>query len=318
MLLLLVSPLLPAGGSGSRDCNRGDVLVYGVEDRRHLLADIAELHGQLLAQGAPGLAVGAGEGRQGLDGAQGVGVAVVGRAQQTVALGGVVGHPGQGAADLAEGLVVELAAASALHEAAGLAQAGGGLVEVGATAFVVVVGQVVELEVLDAALEAVERVAGQGVGTGRGDSAEGAGGDSDTEAARGEALREPRTRAELAERGRPVRPAGPGGPLLGYRRVCLAVRAFPQHGLERGHELGPLDDLDLGVELRLGQRTETGGEGDKASLLGLVVGGWGRCRSFGLLGRRAPIGLLLQGLGEGVRPPVRRYVRDHWRHLLSS
>jgi hypothetical protein len=27
---------------------------------------------------------------------------------------------------------------------------------------------------------------------------------------------------------------------------------------------------------------------------------------------------VLHGLGEGVRPPVRRWVRDHGRHLLSS
>jgi hypothetical protein len=95
--------------------------------------------------------------------------------------------------------------------------------------------------------------------------------------------------------------------------------------------LGELPRPTLDPEVKVVQRAQlvaafeamlqegtVGGEGDKASLLGLVLGGWGRCRSFGLLGRRAPIGLLLQGLGEGVRPPVRRYVRDHWRHLLSS
>jgi hypothetical protein len=28
--------------------------------------------------------------------------------------------------------------------------------------------------------------------------------------------------------------------------------------------------------------------------------------------------VVAQGLGEGVRPPVRRWIRDHGRHLLSS
>jgi hypothetical protein len=82
-----------------------------------------------------------------------------------------------------------------------------------------------------------------------------------------------------------------------------------QHGLERGDQLSPLDDLDLRVQYGFGQFAETGGEGQHAALLGLFRSSRGRCRSFGLLGRRAPVGLLLfQGLGEGVRPPVRRYV----------
>ncbi len=113
-------------------------------------------------------------------------------------------HAGQGAADLAEGLVVELAAAITLHQPTGLVEPGGGLVEVGHTALVVTLGHVGELEVLDAALEAVQRVAGQGVRAGRGDSAEGAGGDPDTESARGEALGEPGTRSQFAQWARPV------------------------------------------------------------------------------------------------------------------
>jgi hypothetical protein len=94
--------------------------------------------------------------------------------------------------------------------------------------------------------------------------------------------------------------------------------AFQQHGLHRGHELRSLHDFDLGVQLRFGQLAETGGEGQQKALLGLFRRSLGRCRSIGLLGRRALVGMLLQGLGEGVRPPVCRYVRDHWRHLLSS
>ncbi len=105
----------------------------------------------------------------------------------------------------------------------------------------------------------------------------------------------------------------------------LASRgALLEHGLHRGHELGAMDDLDLGVQYGLGQLAETRGEGQQAPLLAVFRGSGCRCRSIGLLGvlgllgRRVPVGQLLQGLGEGVRPPVRRYVRDHWRHLLSS
>ncbi len=46
---------------------RGDLFVYGVEDGGHLLFDVAQLHGQLVAERAPGLAVGPGERGQRLD-----------------------------------------------------------------------------------------------------------------------------------------------------------------------------------------------------------------------------------------------------------
>ena len=118
-------------GLGEQGLQRGDLFVYGVEDRRHLVADVTELDGQPVAERAPGLAVRARETVEGLDGAQRVRVALVRLVQQAVALGGVVPHAGQGAADLAEGLVVERAAPAALHQAAGLAEPGGGLVEVG-------------------------------------------------------------------------------------------------------------------------------------------------------------------------------------------
>ncbi len=234
-----------------------------------------------------------------------------------MALRRVVPHTGQGPADLADGLVVEVAAAAALQQAAGLAEPGRRLVEVGPAALAVIVGEAA-LEVLDAAFESVERVTGQGVRTGSGDSAEGSGGHADAEAAGGEALGQPCARPEPLQRGRPMGTTGPA--LLGHRRVrrLASGAALLQHGLERGHELGPLDDLDLGIQLRAGQRRETVGEGQQAPLLRLFRCVVGRCGSLGLLGRRAPIGLLLQSLGEGVRPPVRRYVRDHWRHLLSS
>src|SRR5690606_8000941 len=68
---------LAGGGLGQEGLERGDVLVYGVEHRGDLLADVSELHGQLLAQGPPGVAVRLGERRQGLHGAEGVGVALV-------------------------------------------------------------------------------------------------------------------------------------------------------------------------------------------------------------------------------------------------
>ncbi|CAM5389628.1 hypothetical protein SCANM63S_09092 [Streptomyces canarius] len=90
-----------------------------------------------------------------------------------------------------------------------------------------------------------------------------------------------------------------------------------------GHEGPELDALAatlptpaLAVEVDV---TEARRQGQQLALLGPFLGGR-RCARLanGLLGRRVPVGLLLQGLGEGVRPPVRRYVRDHWRHLLSS
>src|SRR5688572_9770327 len=117
-----------------------------------------------------------------MDGPEGVRVALVRLVEQTVALGGVVAHAGQGAADLAHGFVVEVGAATAaLHEPAGLAEPGGGLVEVGLPALAVALGEVVQLEILYAALQAVERVTGKGVGTRGGDPAEGSGGDSDAQ-----------------------------------------------------------------------------------------------------------------------------------------
>lgn len=262
--------------------------------------------------------MGLGEGRECLDGAQGARIPLEGLVEQAVALGGVVPHPGEGAADLAEGLVVELSAPAALHEAAGLAEPGGRLVQIEPAPVVAVVGQG-ELHVLDAALEPVERVTGQGVRAGGGHTAEGARGHTDAEPARGEALRQAGPWSQLPQRTCPVRASRPARSLLGHRRVRLTPRqrAVPQHGFHRGHQLGAMNHLDLGVEHWLGQLVETGGEGQQAALLGLFRCR-GRCRSLGLLGRRGPVGQLLQGLGEGVRPPVRRYVRDHWRHLLSS
>ena len=146
--------------------------------------------------------------------------------QQPVALRGVVPHAGQGAADLAEGLVVQGAAAAALHQPASLAEPGGGVVEVGPAALVVAVGEA-ELEVLDAALEAVERVTGQGVGAGGGDSAEGARGHADAESARGEALGEPGTRPKLLQWARPVGAAGPGERCSGSARSVAPPPAVP-------------------------------------------------------------------------------------------
>lgn len=110
-------PRAAAPGRGLREqgLQRRDFLVYGVEHRRHLLTDVPELHRQPVAQLAPRLAVGLRERRQGLDGDQGPGVALVGLVQQAVALGGVVLHAEQGAADLAHGVVVEVAAAATLQ-----------------------------------------------------------------------------------------------------------------------------------------------------------------------------------------------------------
>ena len=78
-------------------------------------------------------------------------------------------------------------------------------------------------------------------------------------------------------------------------------------------ERGELVYFNEAAEELLGRQfAETARQSQQPTLLSR----FGRC--LGLLGRRA-LGLpVLQGLGEGVRPPVRRYVRDHWRHLLSS
>lgn len=107
-----------------------------------------------------------------------------------MALGGVVAHAVEGAADLAHGFVVERAAAVAFHEPAGLAQAGRRLVEVDLPAVGVTVGEA-PLDVLDAALEAVEGVTGEGVGARGGHAPEGARRDADRESARDEALAQP-------------------------------------------------------------------------------------------------------------------------------
>lgn len=102
-----------------------------------------------------------------------------------------------------------------------------------------------------------------------------------------------------------------GGPLLGHRGAPGSA-SLHEHRFHGGDELGSLHHLDLGVQLWLRQFAETARQSQQPTLLSR----FGRC--LGLLGRRA-LGLpVLQGLGEGVRPPVRRYVRDHRRHLLSS
>ena len=100
---------VPSRVGGQQRAERADLFVYGVEDRADLVADVGELDGQPVAQLRPGLAVGLGEGGQRLDGAERA-VPLVRLVQQPVALGGVVPHAGEGPADLAERLVVEVAA----------------------------------------------------------------------------------------------------------------------------------------------------------------------------------------------------------------
>ena len=104
---------------------------------------------------------------------------------------------------------------------------------------------------------------------------------------------------------------GPPAPLFGHRRA-RGRAALGKHGLHGGDELGSLHHFDLGIQLRPRQLTEAVRQGQQLS----VVGRFGRV--LGLYGRRTLELLLLQGLGEGVRPPVCRNVCDHWRHLLSS
>ena len=117
-------------------------------------------------------------------------------------------------------------------------QPGRCLVEVELAAVGVVVGQA-ELEVLHAALQPVEGVTGQGVGTGRGHSAEGSRRDTDGESAGREPLRPAGAGSQLPERGGPVgAPAGaaaraPRGPGTRPRR-----RALREHGLHGGDRAG--------------------------------------------------------------------------------
>lgn len=104
-----------------------------------------------------------------------------------MALGGVVLDAGECPPDFAEGFVVELSAAAALHEPARFAQAGGGLVEIDLAPVGVAVGHA-EFQVLHPAFQSVEVVTGEGVGAGSGDAAEGSRGDTDGEAAGRDAL----------------------------------------------------------------------------------------------------------------------------------
>ncbi len=243
----------PSRGRGEHRLERLDLFVYGVEDVRDLVADVRELDGEPVAEAVPGVPVGLGEGVE--PGHRGEGaVPLVRLAEQPVALGGVVLHPAQDPADLGERLVVEVARAAALHEAARLAEAGGGLVEVDAAAVRVVVRHA-QLDVLHPALQPVERVTGKGVGAGGGHSAEGSRGHADREAAGGEAL-------------------GPAGPGRSFRSgearwaPCRWTSAAPgrwgprrrslhEHRFHGGDHPGPMHHFDLGIELRLGQLAES-------------------------------------------------------------
>lgn len=97
-----------------------------------------------------------------------------------MALGGVVGHSVERASDGAEGFVVQRAGAAALHEPAGLAEPGGGLVEIGLAAVGVALGHA-EADVLHPAFQSVERITGEGVGAGGGHAAERSRGHADGE-----------------------------------------------------------------------------------------------------------------------------------------
>lgn len=172
----------------------------------------------------------------------------------------------------------------------------------------------IELDVFHAALQPVQRITGQGVGTGSGHPAEGSGRHTHGEPAGREALGPPGSRPQLAERGGPVRtPAG--GPLLRHRRSRRHLPggcALLKHGLHGCHELGSLHHFDLGIKRGSRQFAETTRQGQQPPLFGRFD------RLGGLVPRRSLDRLVFQGLGEGVRPPVPRNVRDHWRHLLSS
>ncbi|SCF49804.1 hypothetical protein GA0115257_12317 [Streptomyces sp. LcepLS] len=306
------------GGAGLRGRGvrqqRGDLALHRVEHRGDLVADVDELDRQPAAELVPRLAVGAREGGEGLEVTEGV-VGLVRLAEQPVALARVVLDAVERAADLAEVLVVEAARAAPVHESAGLGEPRPRLVEEQLPAIGVVPGHA-EPEVLHPALEPVERVTRQGVAARRRDPAEGPRGDTHREAPCGEPLGEARAGFELAERVRPV--GALAGALTGHRRAwAVQARhgALAEHGLHRGDQLGPLDHLHLGVQHGRWQGAESAGECEHPARLVRAVP---LLRCGALLCREALCGPLVQGLGEGVRPPVRRDVRDHWRHLLSS
>lgn len=237
--------LAAARGAGEEGLEGGDVVLHGLEDGADLVADVGELDGEPVAEAAPGGAVRAGEGVQGLDGADGA-VALVGGVEQAVALGGVVGHAVERASDGAEGFVVQLAGAAALHESAGFAEPGGRLVEVGLAAVGVALGHA-EADVLHPALQPVQRVTGEGVGAGSGHSAERPGCHTHGEPTGGEPLRPAGAGTQFAQwRG----PVGPLAPLHGHRRARRCA-ALGEHGLHGRDELGSLHHFDLGVQLRL-------------------------------------------------------------------
>ena len=296
-------------GLRQQGLQRGDLFVYGVEHRRHLVADVPELDGQPFAQGAPGARGASARRRRGPGWGPGSsGSRSYASCSRRWPSDASCCHARQGAADLAEGLVVELgAAAAALHQTAGLAQPGGGLVEVGHAALVVPLGHVVELEVLDASLEAVERVTGQRVRAGRGDSAEGARRDADAQPARGQALGQPRPGPQFAQRARPV------GAL---RERCWGTEASAASPPAPSCSMASIaatswarwTTLTSGSSSGLGQLAETLREGQQAALLGLFRSSRGRCGSLGLLGRRAPVRTAPPGPGRRRSPagvPIR-------------
>lgn len=106
-------------GGWQQGLERGDLFVYGVEDRTDLVSDVGELYGQPVTHPVPRLAVRGGERRERGDRAERA-VPFVRLVEQPVALRGVVLHPAQRAPDLVQLLVVELARAVAFEEPHGL------------------------------------------------------------------------------------------------------------------------------------------------------------------------------------------------------
>lgn len=204
-----------AGGARQLRLERTYLLVYGVEDRVHLVSHVVELDGQPAPELAPGLPVRAGERGERLDRAE-CPVPRVRLVQQPVSFSGVVVHAVQCASDFAQLLVVEPARPVALHEAACLLETRGSLVEVDLAAGGIVVRHS-QLEIFHAALQPVQRITGEGVGAGSRDAAEGSGCDADGESARSEALRPAGAGAQFPERGRPV--GASAGPLFGHLRA---------------------------------------------------------------------------------------------------
>ena len=316
-------------GCGQQRLQRADLLVYGVEDRADLVADVAELDGQPVAQVRPRSSRWRpGEGGERLDGAERA-VALVRRVQQAVALGGVVRMP-------ARARRISPSDSWSSWRRRGRAPSAGGPRSAGWRP-----GR-------DRARRgrrrrrpgpswrsSMPRLSPYSESPGRASELAAA---TPPKAPAATPTVSPPAASPLVsrERGSQLPPSGGGpvGALVPRLSRCSGTGTGPcapppggalaQHGLHAATSWARWTTLDLGVQSpALGQsrREPSRQRPDSRPLLRLGSGSRAAgspTPPSGCSAAAPSSDLLLQGLGEGVRPPVRRYVRDHWRHLLSS